>query len=176
MSQIIIGKPQGSVLRPFLFLVYINDLPNSCKSDVILYADDSVMICSYKNTQNLTVKRETDFRNIENWIKLTKLTLNYKKTIAFYLFTHNNCKTFNDFRLKANNYGTIAAKSVVKYLGIMIDSKLTWEFHTQYVVDKLRIAKCILSNVRHYAPILFLRNFTYSHRQYRKWKVGAPTI
>ena len=56
------------------------------------------------------------------------------------VFTQNDCNTFDDFSLIAND-GTIGAKNVVKYLDILINSQLTWEYHTQFVVDKVCIAK-----------------------------------
>ena len=104
------------------------------------------MLCSDKITQNLKVTLENDFRAVKNWIKLNKLTLNYKKSNCI-VFTQNNCNTYNDFCLLTSN-GTIPAKNVVKYLGIFIDSKLTWEYHTQFVVDKLCMANGILSMLK----------------------------
>ena len=74
-----IGVPHGSVLGPFLFLVYINDLPNSCESNMILYADDSVLLCAEKNKHFLETKSEYEFRKIENWIIANRLSLTYKK-------------------------------------------------------------------------------------------------
>ena len=67
-QPITIGVPQGSVLGPFLFLVYINDLPNSFNSNVILYGDDSTVICSEKNIHYLNLKCNSEFGSIENWI------------------------------------------------------------------------------------------------------------
>ena len=77
---ITIGVPQGSVLGPFLFLVYINHLPNSCDSNLILYADDSILLCSNKNVEKLKIKTEIELRKIETWLKHNRLSINYKKT------------------------------------------------------------------------------------------------
>ena len=79
---ITIGVPQGSVLGPFLLLVYMNDLPNCSDSDMILYADDSVLLCADKNLEYLKKKCENEFCKIEHWIRLNKLTLNYSKQLG----------------------------------------------------------------------------------------------
>ena len=80
LLPILIGVPQDSVLGPFLFLVCINDLPNPYNSQMILYADDSAIICTENNFQNLENKSKNKLCKIENWIKLNTLTLNYKKS------------------------------------------------------------------------------------------------
>ena len=56
LLPILVGVLQGSVLGPFFFLVYINDLPNSCESKTVLYADDSVLLCTDMNTEKLKSK------------------------------------------------------------------------------------------------------------------------
>ena len=65
MLPITIGVPQGSVLRPFLFLVYKNDLPNSCDSEVLLYAYDAVLLCKDKIHDGLKSKSEKEFQKLK---------------------------------------------------------------------------------------------------------------
>ena len=76
--------------------------------------------------------------------------------------------------------GTIDTKDVVKYLGVLTDSKLTWEYHIQFVVDKLRTAKGILSKLRHYASLSVLRfvycSIAHSHLQYSITILGNAAV
>ena len=131
---ITIGVPKGSVHGSFLFLVYINDLPNCCDSDMILYADDSVLLCVDKNLEYLKKKSENEFCKIEHWIRLNKLTLNYSKTnLALFPGMKNKTNGDDNFCVNTN----ITPKNVMKYLWGFINHILTWKNHIQYVEKKL---------------------------------------
>ena len=170
MLPITVGVPQGSVLGPFLFLVYINDLSNSCDSDVLMYADDAVLLCNDKSRDGLNIKSEAEMHLIESWVTANKLTINYSKTNFILFSSQTYTEKKDEFCIRARNGSNIAEQKSVKYLGVLLDNKLSWEHHTKSVVKKLTIARGIISKLRHYVPLSVLRNvyfsLVYSHLQY----------
>ena len=112
------------------------------------------------NTEKLKSKCENSFLQLENRINSNRLTLNYSKTKCV-LFSNVKNKSNNDFCIDTLN-GTLPKKNAIKYLGVMVDHKLTWEEHTRYIIQKLTKARGILAKLRHHAPQSILINVYYS--------------
>ena len=116
MLPITIGVPQDSVLGPFLFLVYINNLPNSCDSKVILYPDDTVLLYADKTYERLKLLSESEIHNVKNWMSSYKLTINYSKTNCVLFSEQAKNIASDNFCIRARNE-IISDINVVKYLG-----------------------------------------------------------
>jgi len=104
---------------------------------MILYTDDSVLVCADNHIQTLKYKTEAELRKIEDWARINKISLNYKKTNCL-LFRRSKSADVNDFFIDTSN-GPLMKKNFVKYLGVIFDQKLSWKSHVQHVLAKLYI-------------------------------------
>ena len=130
------GTPQGSVLGPLIFLIFNNDLNlhlQFCNS--ILFADDTTIYNTHKDMRHLTWCIQEDLKTISDWFKANKLTLNIEKSVCM-LFPNkmnNNCPE----ALCLEGY-KLPFVSKTKFLGVIIDDKLSWTAHYQHVTLKIK--------------------------------------
>ena len=141
------GVPQGSILGPLLFLIYINDMKNSVKNSVLHhFADDTNLLCSDKNVKNLKKKMNEDLRLIYVWLCANRLSLNVDKT-EFIVFRPPRVSLDQRFTLKLNRT-TLFESPKIKYLGLILDSILSWKYHIFELRKKLSRAVGILYKMR----------------------------
>ena len=151
------GVPQGSVLVPLLFLIYVNDIYKaSNKLEFFLFVDDTNLLYANKNLRSLETVMNDELVKIVDWLTANKLSLNVKKTN--YIIFHPYQKRLNyDVNIKildsrVNKYFNLERKEYVKYLGVMIDNHLSWKHHINYVALKISRNIGILSKLRHFVP------------------------
>ncbi|KAG6438934.1 hypothetical protein O3G_MSEX000342 [Manduca sexta] len=147
------GVPQGSILGPTLFNIYINDihkLPIK-NSEIICYADDTVLLCHGDNWKDAFSNAEKGMQMISNWLKGNLLTLNLKKTnyICFHITSASAPPPSSSLKIHSSHCSNnpacccecILKAEVVKYLGIFIDQKLN--YHKQIDALSSKIEKLL---------------------------------
>ena len=136
MENNICGVPQGSILGPLFFLLYINDLLNATGlAECLLFSDNTSIFLSHTDQEYLTTSLNEELKKLNIWMKTNKLSVNINKTN--YVIFNSKQKTtkinlpvlFDDKPLKRVN--------VVKFLGIYIDENLTWKYHIDHVCNTI---------------------------------------
>lgn len=170
------GVPQGSVLGPLLFLIFINDLPSCVTSSISLFADDCVLYREVTNDHDVSCL-QSDLNRISEWCNKWNMKLNT-----------NKCKVMRVSRMTANvscyylYHTSLQQVSSYKYLGVNISSNLSWETHIQYITNNanrsLGFIKRNFSSVPLSLKLLLYKTLVRSKLEYASsiWNPGTNVL
>jgi Txe/YoeB family toxin of Txe-Axe toxin-antitoxin module len=134
------GVPQGSILGPLLFLIYINDLVYvSRELYFVLFADDTNVFLSGKNINDVVNRINNELLSIVEWLKANRLSLNIDKT-KYMIFKPKRQILSSNVEVKLSGFA-IEEVTNIKFLGVVLDNKLNFKEHLSYICKK--VSKCI---------------------------------
>jgi hypothetical protein len=155
------GVPQGSILGPLLFLVYINDLAHVVSdAGLFMYADDTTLVIKDKNKISAASKLENAIRCIKKWFSINGLTLNSEKTymVNFHSNYSRNQRADSTY---LNQFGTVV--DGVRFLGLNVDSRLTWRTHVHLLESKLNKAFYLMLMISQSVDFATLRMIYFAY-------------
>ena len=144
------GIPQGSILGPQLFLIYVNDLPSCLETVPRFFADDTALLIDNNNTTELQTLTNTELANINQWMTANNLIVNANKTIA--LNISPNMRNNNDTLSYVLNGETVCSSNSAKYLGITIDKQLSFKTHISNLESKIARSVGVIAKLSYYLP------------------------
>ena len=175
------GVPQGSILGPLLFIMYLNDLALSIQHcSVTKFADDAtISICS-KSVNEIECSFHDTLKNIEMWCSSNHMLLNPDKSKFLLLGSRHNLRTLNNFsnkRMSITLSGIpLQQTKCIKLLGIYINETLTWQDHIDNICAKISKLLGILRKFQNYLDLktrkLFYHSYILPHMDYCRFCVG----
>ncbi|CAH1256204.1 ACSS3 [Branchiostoma lanceolatum] len=136
--QVKYGVPQGSILGPLLFIIYVNDMPECLQScDISMYADDTVIYYSNKDFTNIENVLQNDLQRLSQWFAANSLSMNGGKCKSMLIGTNRRLASCNIPNLAVNGVNLKTCDKYT-YLGVVIDRQLKWKDQAKAVLGKLR--------------------------------------
>ena len=191
------GVPQGSILGPLLFLIYINDLPLATSLFTLLFADDTSFLLSGKTLEEVIERLNIELKKVCDWFRANEMSLNPDKT-KFMIFNKNEKSIkFNeiniclDFNNDNENFPNLKSKleyinsnsqtPAIKFLGVFIDPELKFKYHISYVQNKIKTSLYAINCIKKFLPEESLKmlynSFIHSHLTYclPVWSCGLES-
>ena len=156
------GVPQGSIYGPLLFLIYINGMHHAMKfSTIYRFADDTNLLYSCKYFKILRKSLNTDLALLYEWLCANRLSLDASKT-EFIVFQPLCHKANHERLILKLHHSKLFEASKIKYLGLILDNKLSWKWHIAELSKKLSSDLGMLYKIRNFCPLPVLRSLYFS--------------
>ena len=165
------GVPQGTILGPLLFNLYVNDLTEQITDDarIIQYADDCLLYCSHQDSEIALQHLQANIVKLENYFSVHRLNLNGSKT-EFITFSRKNDKRQNDSETVVVGSTVIKKESECKYLGITIDQHLSFQTQVKKVLKNMAVGIKTIESVQQKFPttvlVMLFHALVISHLEY----------
>ena len=176
-KEIQFGVPQGSILGPLLFIIYINDIPETASfAKFILYADDANIILTADNIEAINTQLNSLISRLVNWVESNGFAINLKKTKYMIFSRSRNIELPSPLNI-CNT--AIERKHENKFLGVIIDESLTWTSHIKTVISKMSRYVGIMYKIKKFLPLTarlqIYHSFVQSHLNYCSLVWGFAT-